>query len=94
MDEDLLFSGVDDKKSNTVRATIRNFSPGTPAYTAFGDKLRPNTTYYFYVKTRLAMGGESRESIPTAAIAVTTVKGIFGEPMIHRKNRLHPPTLR
>lgn len=90
MDEDLLFSGVDDKKSNTVRATIRNFSPGTPAYTAFGDKLRPNTTYYFYVKTRLAMGGESRESIPTAAIAVTTVKGIFGEPDDSSKKPLAP----
>lgn len=89
-DGDLIFTGVDDKKSNTVRAEIRNFSPGTPAYTAFGDKLRPNTTYYFYVKTRLAIGEENRESVPSAAIAVTTVKGISGEPDDSSKKPLAP----
>lgn len=89
-DGDLFFTGVDDNKSNTIKAEIRNFSPGTPAYTAFGSKLRPNTTYYFYVKTRLAIGGESRESVPSPAIAVTTVKGVSGEPDDSSKKPIAP----
>ena len=89
-DGDLFFTGVDDNKSNTIKAEIRNFSPGTPAYTAFGSKLRPNTTYYFSVKTRLAIGGESRESVPSPAIAVTTVKGVSGEPDDSSKKPIAP----
>lgn len=79
---DLTFIGADDDASTSIRIIARDFSPGTEAYTAFGDKLRPNTTYYFIAKTRLSIGTEpeDKESIPTTIVAVTTVRGVIGEP--------------
>lgn len=60
-----------------VTADISRFSPGTPAYSAFGESLKPNVTYYFMMKTRLSMVNEpeDKESVPTVLLPVTTVKG-------------------
>jgi hypothetical protein len=47
-----------------------------------GDKLRPNTTYYFYVKTRLVIETPASEAVsaPTAILPVTTAKGSVRDP--------------
>ena len=50
MDGDLLFIGVDDPRSTSIKFTVREFSQDNPGYAAFGKKLRPNTTYYFIAK--------------------------------------------
>jgi hypothetical protein len=60
-----------------VTAAVCEFSPGSDAYAAFGERLRPNTIYYFMMKTRLSMVNEDtdKESIPTVLLPVTTVRG-------------------
>lgn len=89
---DLAFIGADDLESTSIRTIVRNFSSQTPAYTAFGDKLRPNTIYYFIAKTRLVINGEDdhKESIPTTVLAVTTVRGVIGTPDDSSKRPLAP----
>ncbi|NMB33420.1 MAG: ferrous iron transporter A [Clostridium sp.] len=90
LEGDLVFSGVEDAKNKSIRATVRHFSHDTDAYTAFGDALRPNSTYYFYIKTRLKIGDAERESLPTAAVSVTTIKGIYEQPDESNKRPLAP----
>jgi len=87
---DVVFVGANDD-SSTIRAVMGNFSPGTDAYTLFGEKLRPNTTYYFVIRTRLSISTESEDKMskPSAILAVTTVRGIMGEPDDRQKNLLH-----
>lgn len=81
LEEDIKFIGVEDLESTSIRAMIREFSKGTTAYTNFGSKLKPNTTYYFIAKTRLRAEGmeTERESAYCAYLPVTTVKGVMGE---------------
>lgn len=81
-DGDIAFIGADDVQSTSIRLVVREFSKGTTAYTNFGSKLRPNTTYYFVAKTRLRSGGlkTEKESAYTTLLPVTTVKGVIGEP--------------
>ena len=52
------------------------------AINVFGPKLRPNTTYYFVVKTRLKVEeiDPDKESAFTSILSVTTVKANIGEP--------------
>lgn len=82
LDGDIAYIGADDSKSTSIRMVIKDFSKGTKAYSVFGTKLRPNTTYYFAVKTRLsAVGMENdKESAYTTLLPVTTVKGVIGDP--------------
>jgi len=88
---DVVFVGANDD-SSTIRAVMGNFSPGTDAYTLFGEKLRPNTTYYFVIRTRLSISTESEDKMskPSAILAVTTVRGIMGEPDESAKKPLAP----
>ena len=83
MDGDLLFIGVDDPRSTSIKFTVREFSQDNPGYAAFGKKLRPNTTYYFIARTRLSIKDEDQErerlSEYTPAVSVTTVKGEVGD---------------
>ncbi|MFZ5988240.1 MAG: S-layer homology domain-containing protein, partial [Bacillota bacterium] len=89
---DLAFIGASDEQSTSIRVIIRNFSPDNPAYTLFGSKLRPNTTYYFVAKTRLSISGQSvdKESVSTAILSVTTVRGVIGIPDDSSKRPLAP----
>lgn len=74
------FTGVAGN-SKFVRGLVQDFKHGTAAYTVFGLKLRPNTTYYFYIVTRLVMPGTGEKiSFPTSYLTVTTVPAITGEP--------------
>lgn len=79
---DIAFIGADDRESTSIRLTVREFSKGTIAYTNFGPNLKPNTTYYFVIKTRLKAEGmdPDKESAYTSILSVTTVKGVIGEP--------------
>ncbi|TYQ14648.1 UNVERIFIED_CONTAM: hypothetical protein Cloal_1008 [Acetivibrio alkalicellulosi] len=89
---DLAFVGADDIQSTSIRFIVRNFSSGTEAYAAFGDKLRPNTTYYFIAKTRLYIEDQEpdKESRHTALLPVTTVRGQIGDPDESSKRPLTP----
>jgi len=96
---DVLFTD-NGSQSAYIRAEIRNFTPGNQAYDMFGSKLRPNTTYYFYIKTRLVIekvdtgdnvvDSTELESIPTAILPVTTVKGSVGDPDDSARRPLAP----
>jgi len=79
---DIAFIGADDIASTSIRLIVRDFSNGTEAYTNFGPKLTPNTTYYFVAKTRLNAEGmkTQKESSYTSLLPVTTVKGVIGKP--------------
>lgn len=81
LDGDIKFVGAEDAQSTSIRMTIREFANGTIAYTNFGSKLKPNTTYYFIAKTRLRAEGmeTERESDYSSLLSVTTVKGVMGE---------------
>jgi hypothetical protein len=82
LNEDIAFIGANDSQSTSIKMTIKEFSKGTKAYDVFGPKLRPNTTYYFAVKTRISAEDmeNDKESAYTALLSVTTVKGMMGEP--------------
>lgn len=82
LDGDVTFIGADDVQSTSIRLIIRDFSKGTDAYALFGPNLRPNTTYYFVVRTRLSAHGleTDKESAFTTILPVTTVKAVMGEP--------------
>ncbi|RXE59375.1 ferrous iron transporter A [Acetivibrio mesophilus] len=88
---DVVFIGANDD-SSSIRVAIRNFSPGTGAYTLFGEKIRPNSTYYFVIKTRLVISTESEDKVskPSAILSVTTVRGVMGEPDESAKKPLSP----
>jgi hypothetical protein len=77
---DVVFTGADDPASTSVKARISTFTE--PALKSlFGDRLLPNTTYYFKARTRLVITkksdnsrvGTDKESIDTAILPVTTV---------------------
>lgn len=90
-DGDVGFEGADDPQAAVIRAAISNFSSGTLAYSVFGEKLKPNTTYYFAVKTRLLIGNyQVKSSRLTTAVAATTVKGIYEEPDASAKLPIAP----
>ncbi len=72
-DSDVDFIGTD-IQSTSVRAVVKEFSQGSAAYDIFGPRLRPNSTYYFMVKTRVAVGNVKHESLFTSILPVTTVK--------------------
>jgi hypothetical protein len=90
--KDVAFVGADDKQSSSVRLIVRNFSPGTEAYSLFGKSLRQNTTYYFIVRTRLAIEGDEmvRTSAFTSFLPVTTVRGGIGDADDTSKKPLAP----
>ena len=96
MNGDLLFIGVDDPKSTSVKFMVREFSQENPGYAAFGKKLRPNTTYYFIAKTRLSIKDEDEgiekdlQSEYTPAVPVTTVRGEIGDGDESAKKPLAP----
>jgi len=87
---DVKFVGADNPNSSYIRATISTFTnrisngnnSATDPYDVFGDSLKPNTIYYFVIKTRLVIDGVSpdRESPPTPVISVTTPKKDISEP--------------
>ncbi len=80
---DLVFTGVDDPASTSVKARISQFTDNSDPYRVvdkFGSRLLPNTTYYFKVKTRLVIKNKTvpaditvKESISTAILPVTTI---------------------
>ncbi len=75
----VVFTGTD-LLSATIKATIKDFASGTKAYTSFGSKLLPNTTYYFTVKTRLkVVNMDERVSVSTAVLPITTLSGSIGD---------------
>jgi hypothetical protein len=94
--DDILDNGDVEWKSlaqNTVlTANIRNFTDGTNAYTAFGTGLRPNTTYYFIVRTRLSLDKESYDITSDSSIllTVTTIKGPVEDPDYEGRRPLAP----
>lgn len=87
---DIAFDKVTDIQSLFITAKISKFSPGIGAYDdddnfltpdidpneIFGPSLMPNTTYYFYVKTRLVFVNSPtvKKSIATAILPVTTIR--------------------
>lgn len=79
---DILFMGHDSPGINTITVDISDFTPGTEAYNRFGDTLRPNFTYYFKVKCRLAISGETtdRESDYSSIVVTTTKRTSIEEP--------------
>ncbi|MDP4093063.1 MAG: ferrous iron transporter A [Bacillota bacterium] len=87
-----------DKGAGTayITADISSFSPGnTEAYNVFGTKLKPNTTYYFVIKTRLYLANEIapanyKTSNPTAILPVTTKSGPIAPPDGSSKKPLAP----
>jgi hypothetical protein len=78
----VIFDGVTNNLSAHIKVSVGSFKEGTRAYNVLGGKLRPNTTYYFYVKTRLVIETPPSEaaSVPTSILPVTTVKGSVGDP--------------
>jgi len=82
-DADIIFTGVDDPASTSVKARISQFTDNTgPNWVVnkFGERLLPNTTYYFTVRTRLVMQSktnpadfEEKVSASTAILPVTTI---------------------
>jgi hypothetical protein len=76
---DISFVGKD-IQSTSIKATIENFSENTVAYSVFGPKLKPNSTYYFMAKTRVVVGNNTFQSIFTSILSVTTVVGSISPP--------------
>ena len=80
-DVDLIFTGVDDPASTSVKARISQFTDNSnQVVSRFGTRLLPNTTYYFKVKTRLVIERKTdpsefteKESMSTAILPVTTI---------------------
>lgn len=76
---DISFVGKD-LQSTSIKATVQNFSDNTQAYSIFGPKLRPNSTYYFMARTRVVAGNNTFQSIFTSILPVTTVVGSISTP--------------
>lgn len=77
---DIVFTGANDPASTSIKARVSTFA--APALSAiFGNRLLPNTTYYFKVRTRLVITKKSdntklvpdKASIDTAILPVTTI---------------------
>ena len=75
---------------------IRTNNPDTDndidPYEIFGTGLKPNTIYYFILKTRLVIDGEKpdKESIATPIVSVTTLKGDIDDPDEEARKPLAP----
>lgn len=106
-DRDVKFIGADDPTTATVRVSISQFrkdvnkydpddNPDTDndidPYVIFGSGLKPNTTYYFILKTRLVIEGEKpdKESVATPIVSVTTLKGDIEDPDEEARKPLAP----
>jgi hypothetical protein len=78
----VIFDGVTNNLSAHIKVSVGSFKEGTQVYNILGDKLRPNTTYYFYVKTRLVIETPASEAVsaPTVILPVTTAKGSVRDP--------------
>ena len=80
-DADLIFTGVDDPASTSVKARISQFTDNSnQVISRFGTRLLPNTTYYFMAQTRLVMQSKAdpadlveKISAGTAILPVTTI---------------------
>ena len=110
-DRDVIFVGTEDITAASIRVSISEFrkdvnkydpdnNPETDndidPYEIFGTNLRPNTTYYFMLKTRLAIEGEplDKESIGTPLVSVTTLKGEIEDPDEEARKPLAPDDFR
>jgi hypothetical protein len=106
-DRDIKFTGVEDPAAPSIRVSISQFrkdvnkydpdnNPVTEndidPYEIFGTGLKPNTIYYFVLRTRLVIEGEApdKESIATPVISVTTLKGRIDDPDEEARNPLAP----
>ncbi|NMB98260.1 MAG: ferrous iron transporter A, partial [Clostridiaceae bacterium] len=106
-DRDVKFVGVDDPTSAAIRVSVSQFckdvnkydpdnNPDTDndidPYEIFGTGLKPNTIYYFILKTRLVIDGEKpdKESIATPIVSVTTLKGDIDDPDEEARKPLAP----
>ena len=77
---DVAFTGMDDPANTSVNARISGFTDVINIVPKFGNKLLPNTTYYFTVKTRLVIKSktdpnadpEEKISADTSILPVTT----------------------
>jgi hypothetical protein len=71
---DLQFSGLNDI-STAIKFTVRNFT-SQELVNRFGYGIRPNTTYYLMVRTRLKTDeGKEFVSMYTSILPVTTIRG-------------------
>lgn len=83
------------KKFENDFFTVPNPSGGSPydPYESFGSRLKPNTAYFFAIKTRLNVVGQTPDaesSIYTAIIPVTTQSGPIPLPDANAKRPLAP----
>lgn len=76
---DVAFTGADDIQSTSVAARISRFTEQS-LVSRFGNRLLPNTTYYFKARTRLVVRNKSdgtevltKTSMDTAILPVTTI---------------------
>ncbi|KNY30364.1 S-layer homology domain-containing protein [Pseudobacteroides cellulosolvens] len=92
---DVKFIGTD-AQSTSVKVTLYKFSEGNldnldpSPYSVFGPKLKPNTTYYYTLRTRLIFGSSLQESMFTAILPVTTVNGRLSPPDESLRNPIAP----
>ncbi|HEY9060895.1 MAG TPA: ferrous iron transporter A [Pseudobacteroides sp.] len=86
---DVKFIGTD-AQSTSIKVTLYKFSEDTLAYSVFGSKLKPNTTYYYTLKARLVFGSSKQESMFTAILPVTTVNGNLSPPDESLRNPIAP----
>jgi len=89
-DGDVKFTGLDEK-SSSIKVSISTFSK-QDLVNRFGYKLRPNTVYYFMVKTRLSIDGQpvDLESLNSTMLSVATVKGVTEPPDENSRSPLAP----
>lgn len=101
LDGDIAFTGADDLSSTSIKARVSTFSEGSDAYTAFGGKLLPNTTYYFKARTRLVIknkadgtvvsaDNDNLKSMYTAILPVTTASLAVNPPDESQRKPLAP----
>ena len=91
---DIVFTGPDDPASTSIKARVSTFADPV----LFGDKLLPNTTYYFKVKTRLGIRNKSdnstigvdKESTDTSILPVTTMVLDINPPDDSKRKPLAP----
>lgn len=82
---DVTCTGQEDVRSTVIGGTVSAFSL-PELVSRFGGSLKPNTTYYFKIKTRLVIKNtadsteETRESSDSNIIAVTTLRGSIVDP--------------
>lgn len=94
---DLGFTGDDDLQSTSVIVGISSFTKDQESNNLFGDYLRPNTTYYLKVRTRLVIQKRTdptdvttKESIDTAILPITTKVLVITPPNDNQRKPLAP----